>query len=458
VLVVDDDASVARVLAATLRQLGFAARSVASAEEALVALDREPFDAMVTDLRMPKMDGLELLREVQRRELGVPVVVITAHGSIPVAVDAMRRGAADFVTKPFEREEIDYVLGKAITASRREPDLDRAASTVEATTTSSPIDTMLIGDSAAMRAAREQLTRAARTQATVLLRGETGTGKDVAARAIHAASARAAGPFVKVHCGALPDTLLESELFGHERGAFTGAVARKPGRVDIAKGGTLFLDGIGDVTPLVQVKLLELLQDRAFFRVGGEVRVDADVRFVAATHRDLEAMVAQGEMREDLYYRLMVVPVVMPSLRDRTGDVAALARELVPRIGKTTGREGVTLSSAAIERLGREPWPGNVRQLANTIERLIVLTDRNVVETTDVEQELVRVPSIRREMDAGIDEPSGEGLDARRSRAERSAIDEALARASGNKVLAARLLGISRRTLYNKLGSLGAKS
>jgi two-component system response regulator AtoC len=464
VLVVDDDASVARVLAATLRQEGFTSRTAKSGEEALALLDAEPFDAVVTDLRMPKMDGLELIAEIRRRGLDLPVIVITAHGSIPVAVDAMRRGAADFVTKPFEREEIAFVLGKALAGAGHDAEPDRVGTVLAAAVASSPIEAMLPGTSPAMRATKEQLTRAARTHATVLLRGESGTGKDVAARALHAASARAPGPFVKVHCGALPDALLESELFGHERGAFTGAVARKPGRVELAQGGTLFLDEIGDVTPAVQVKLLELLQDRAFFRVGGEARVEADVRFVAATHRDLEAMVAKGELREDLYYRLMVVPVVMPPLRERTGDVATIVRELVPRIGKSTGREDVTLSAAAVERLAREAWPGNVRQLANTIERLVVLADGAVVESADVEKELRRVPPIRRDgapapIAASTDAPADDsGLEATRVRAERVAIDEALGRAGGNKVLAARLLGISRRTLYNKLEAQSPKA
>jgi two-component system response regulator AtoC len=325
---------------------------------------------------------------------------------------------------------------------------------------SGPLAARLVGDAPALRACRDLLERAARSDATVLLRGESGSGKDVAAQALHAASARARGPFVKVHCGALPDALLESELFGHEKGAFTDAIGKKPGRVEIAAGGTLFLDEIGDITPAVQVKLLELLQDRAFYRVGGTATVKADVRIVAATHRDLEAMVAAGAFREDLYYRLMVVPVVLPPLRERPGDVERLAAELIVRIGAATSRPGAHLLPSALARLAQEPWPGNVRQLANTIERLVVLGDHDAISAADVEREIARAPAIRG-TEAATPEPAAAPADqtpelsGRREAAERSAIEDALRRANGNKALAARLLGVSRRTLYNKLETLG---
>ena len=306
-----------------------------------------------------------------------------------------------------------------------------------------------------------------------LLRGESGSGKEVAARAVHAMSPRASGPFVAVHCGALPDNLLESELFGYERGAFTGATQRKPGRVELANGGTLFLDEIGDVTPAVQVKLLRLLQEKEFIRLGATRAEKADVRFVAATHRDLEAMVREGTFREDLFYRLNVVPVRMPSLSERPSDVPPLARAFASRIAAEQ-RPGAVLEADAVELLERAPWPGNVRELANFVERLVIFADSDRIGAADVERELSRRPLVRGPDDSSrgasvspsspppssspASSPPGATLDARRHDAERTAIRDALTRASGNRTQAARLLGVSRRTLYNKLAELGLEN
>jgi transcriptional regulator with PAS, ATPase and Fis domain len=299
-----------------------------------------------------------------------------------------------------------------------------------------------------------RLEKAAPTLATVLLRGESGTGKEVAARTVHAWSNRSQGPFVAVHCGALPDNLLESELFGYEKGAFTGATQRKPGRVELAHGGTLFLDEIGDISAAVQVKLLRLLQEKEFQRLGGTAPEKADVRFVAATHRDLEAMVAAGEFREDLFYRLNVVPVWMPPLRERGEDVAMLARRFVADLAVANGRPGLALEPGAIEALSAHPWPGNVRELQNLLERLVVFAEGDAIRRADVEAELGRGSR-------GASTPptapvaGSTSLGDQRAEAEKAAIRDALARAKGNRTQAARLLGISRRTLYNKLGELG---
>src|SRR3954469_650309 len=298
VLVVDDDVAVARVMGALLEQAGLKVELSSSAESALEILAERPFDVVVTDQAMPGMDGLELLTRIHERWPEIPVVMVTAHGTVQLAVEAMKRGCADFMVKPVDREQLLFVVQKELHKSARDlpaPPTDKAAG--------------FVGSSSAMKEVHALVKRAAPGTATVLVRGESGTGKELIAREIHEQSPRGKGPFVKLHCAALPETLLESELFGYEKGAFTGAAARKPGRVELAQGGTLFLDEIGDVSPAVQVKLLRLIQEREFQRLGATSLEKADVRFVAATHRDLEAMVREGTFREDLFYRLNVVPI-----------------------------------------------------------------------------------------------------------------------------------------------------
>jgi DNA-binding NtrC family response regulator len=374
-------------------------------------------------------------------------VLITAHGSVPLAVEAMKAGAADFLLKPFDRDEVLFTIEKALVSSSHAAQRPPEPSTPER---------LLIGNSPAMKDCIERLRKAAPTQATVLIRGESGTGKEVAARTLHAWSPRRQGPFVAVHCAALPDNLLESELFGYEKGAFTGAHQRKPGRVELAEGGTLFLDEIGDISLAVQVKLLRLLQEKEFQRLGGTRTEKADVRFVAATHRNLEALVAAGQFREDLFYRLNVVPVWMPPLRERRDDVVLLAHKFCEEFAAANGRTGLALEDDALAALTAYDWPGNVRELQNLIERLVVFADGPTIRGADVKRELGRNAGIRPPNDAAS-APSAEPttLDAQRLEAERQAIREALARTGGNRTQAARLLGISRRTLYNKLRELG---
>ena len=459
VLVVDDDRAVGMVLSALIGQAGHQARYVGSGAEALAALAGGGVDVIVSDVRMPGMDGMELLTDVQKRHRDVPVILLTAHGTVSLAVEAMKAGATDFLTKPFDRDEVLYTIGKALAGAK-----DAASKPPEA---AAPTEGPVIGSSEAMRDAMRRLEKAAPTMATVLLRGESGTGKEVAARELHRLSPRSRGPFVAVHCGALPDNLLESELFGYEKGAFTGATNRKPGRVELASGGTLVLDEIGDVTPAVQVKLLRLLQEREFQRLGATSAEKADVRFVAATHRNLEQMVKDGTFREDLFYRLNVVPVVMPALRDRREDVRALAIRFVARLGEVNGRPGARLSDEAVGALEAADWPGNVRELQNFLERVVVFADSDTVSRADVERELASRPGAVRESQPGpaieatrasappSDTATGGSLDAHRASAERTAVREALTKAKGNRTLAARLLGVSRRTLYNKLDELG---
>ena len=439
VLVVDDDVALGRVLVAQLGQAGLTAQHVTSALDALAILEGPGADVVVSDLRMPGVDGMELLTRIRERFSTVPVIMLTAHGTVPTAVEAMRLGAADFVLKPFDRDEIMFVIDKALRKARHADDRQESAlSAREPTISTSP----------AMREASSLIEKAARGTATVLLRGESGTGKEVAARAVHERGPRASKPFIQIHCAALPDTLLESELFGYEKGAFTGANVRKLGRIELAEGGTLFLDEIGDVTPQMQVKLLRLLQEREVQRLGGSTPIKVDVRFIAATHQPLEQLVEKKQFREDLFYRLNVIPIFLPPLRARGEDIEALAVRFCATLGAANGRPDIRLEPAALELLQKQPWPGNVRQLQNFIERLIVLADADSLTAEDVLRELGRVAPFA---------ATPMTLNAQRRATEREALDRALQSAGGNRAKAARILGVSRRTLYNKLAEHGVE-
>ena len=446
VLCVDDDPAVGKVLSALLEQAGVKALVAGSASQALELLARRPVDLVVSDLKMPGIGGMDLLRTIVERFPDVPVVILTAHGSVPLAVEAMRAGAADFMQKPFDRDEVLFVIEKALRA-RRDGVPDPPA-----TATASPF-----GASPVMRELDALVSRAASGTATVLVRGETGTGKELVARAIHERSARSAKPFVKLNCAALPDALFESELFGYEKGAFTGAAQRKPGRVELAAGGTLFLDEIGDVPLSSQVKLLRVLQEREIERVGGTETIAVDVRFVAATHQKLEALVASGDFREDLFYRLNVIPLEVPPLRERRDDIPALVAHFARTTARSNGRETATFAPDAVELLAQQPWPGNVRQLENMIERLVVLSDAPSVSRAAIEREVERESARERSARAPTATGTPSPLDAQRREAEREAIVDALTRSGNNRSLAARLLGVSRRTLYNKLEELGVE-
>jgi DNA-binding NtrC family response regulator len=426
ILVVEDDPAIAKVVTALLRQDGLEVVSVGSAEDAIARLDAQPFDAVLSDVRLPGRDGLALLEHVSARFPEVPVVLVTAHGSIALAVDAMKRGAADFVQKPFQRDELLFVVRKALEGSHRARGVAPAPETHG-----------FVGDAPAMREVLATIAKVAPSTATVLVRGETGTGKELVARALHEQSPRRKEAFVRVHCAALPDNLLESELFGYEKGAFTGAVQRKPGRIELAHKGTLFLDEIGDISPATQVKLLRVLQERELERLGGTQTIRVDVRVIAATHRNLEDMVAKGTFREDLFYRLAVVPIHVPPLRDRPGDTARLVRHFAS-----------AFSDDAVELLAAQPWPGNVRQLQNFVERLVVLADGPVVDRHAVERELARGTS-------AIARGAASTLEEARKDTEKEMLRRALEQVGNNRTRAARLLEVSRRTLYNKLREHG---
>jgi two-component system response regulator AtoC len=439
VLVVDDDPAVSKVLAALLAQAGITCRQVPDAPGALEALRARPVDVVLTDLRMPGPSGVDLLEAIVARWPEVPVILLTAHGNVGVAVEAMKKGAADFLLKPFDREEILFTVRKHLAAARHQDRPPRSEVAMGAVASTSH----------QMHEVDDLVRRAALGNASVLIRGESGTGKELAARAIHDAGPRRSAPFVKIHCAALPDTLIESELFGYEKGAFTGAASRKPGRVELAEGGTLFLDEIGDITPLIQVKLLRLLQDREFERLGSTQTLKTNARFVAATHQPLEELIKNKQFREDLFYRLNVLPIWIPPLRERPDDIEPLAVEFCRKFGVANGRGELDVTPQALDLLRAQRWPGNVRQLQNFMERLVVLSDGDRLTAADVERELVRQERL-----GGVTVP-GTTLESSRREAEKEALRSALARSKNNRSMAARLLGISRRTLYHKLDEHG---
>lgn len=446
ILVVDDDTAVGTVLAAQLKQGGYEATWVGSAEQALATMEKRAFDLVISDVRMPGLSGLELLEVLRTRSPDLPVILLTAHGTVPMAVEAMRKGAADFMTKPFNRDEMLFVVKKVLTGS--EP--DRAAPP-RAPAKKLDGDDGMVGRSSSLDEARGLIRKAGPSPANILILGENGTGKELAARALHALSPRKAGPFVRVNCGALPDTLFESEVFGYLKGAFTGAATDKPGRVELAQGGTLFFDEVGELPLAMQPKLLNLIQLREYEPLGAKKPSKADVRFVFATHRDLEAMVKDGTFREDLFHRINVVPIVLPPLRERRDDFEPLVAHFAKVFGAQNNRPNTKVADDALALIAAQRWPGNVRQLQNFIERLMVLApEGDVIDAATVQKELTRAG-----LDAKPNEGTGETLPERRKDAERAAVEEALQKAGGNRSVAARILGVSRRTLYNKLEALG---
>jgi len=453
-LIASADSATADALGAMLFDAGFSGRRVATGEAALLEVERGSYDVLIADQALSDVPAASLPRALSDRGSDLPVVVLVKADGAADGVAAVRAGAADFLRKPVERDEVLYVLRKSLRSIEIEADEPPRSIAFVPTT-------RLIGDSAPMRELERTLRRAANGIATVLVRGESGTGKELVARLVHELSPRRAGPFLKVHCAALPDQLLESELFGYERGAFTGATARKPGRVELAQGGTLFLDEIGDITPATQVKLLRVLQDRQFERLGGTETLNADVRFVTATHRDLEGMVREGKFREDLFYRLNVVSLLVPPLRARPDDIEPLALHFCESVASANGRNKTALDADVLALLRQQSWPGNVRQLQNFVERLVVLASGPRVGVEEARRELGRSGGALAFAEASgfapkldLDQSALE-LEVALKKAERRALERALKSSAGNKNVAARLLGISRRSLYYKLEEHG---
>jgi len=450
VCVSGDDAVEAAVLAAKAAP-GIRVVRAPTGALGLHELGSEPADVVLIDLDVADIAPRELVATILNRYPGLPVLVVAAPERLPEAIELVRKGATDYLRKPVHEAELALAF-------------ERIATELEADDAPPPPSRLdaqgFVGRSPPQLEVLRLVERAAKSQATVLVRGETGSGKELVARRIHELSARSSRPFVKVHCAALPEQLLESELFGYEKGAFTGAQAQKPGRVELAEGGTLFLDEIGDITAATQVKLLRVLQDRKYERLGGSKTIDADVRFVTATHRNLEDMVSRGEFREDLYYRINVVSITVPPLRDHAADVPELVRHFAVLGCRENGRGPVEFTEGALARLGAHRWPGNVRQLQNVVERLVVMTDASVIDEPEVQVELgplagtpkVVTPSAEPSMSV---EASVVMLDDAVRKAERRALEKALRKAGGNRTTAARILGISRRTLYYKLDEYG---
>jgi DNA-binding NtrC family response regulator len=444
ILIVEDEAKMRRLLELNLGEDGFTTLSAADAEAGLKLLRENPVDLVVTDLKLPGMNGLEFLHAIKRQNAALPVVVMTAFGTVETAVEAMKAGASDYVLKPFSLAEMRMVIRKELDV-RNLREENRSLREALGKRYAHP---NIVARSAKMQETLATVERVAPTNATVLLGGESGVGKDLIARAIHEKSRRATGPFVKINSTAIPENLLESELFGYEKGAFTGAAASKPGKFELADKGTLFLDEIGDVPPATQVKLLRVLQEREFERLGGTKTIKVDVRLVAATNRNLRAALEQGTFREDLYYRLNVVPIDIAPLRERKEDIPELVNLFVSRFAGDSGKPVDGISPEAMKMLVNYHWPGNVRELQNIIERACALAKGTTIEASDIH----------------LDSPPAKGADAGNhflpagmtlEQWEDEMIQEALRRAHGNKSQAARLLGLSRNALRYRLSKIG---
>lgn len=442
VLVVDDEKNSREGLARAL-QRSYDVQLAENGQRALEILSAQPVDVLLSDVRMPGIDGLTLLQRAIARAPAPVCIMLTAYGSIELAVEAMRRGAYDFMTKPINLDRLDLVLKRALQARALETENRSLREQLDARYGLEHI----IGQSPAMQEVFDTIRQVAPTRATVLVQGESGTGKELVAHALHQLSPRSKGPFIAVHCAALSTTLLESELFGHEKGAFTGAAERRRGRFELADGGTLFLDEIGEIDAALQVKILRVLEERRFERVGGTETIEVDIRLIAATNRDLKQMVAEGTFREDLFYRLDVVAVRLPPLRERVGDLPLLVQHFVATLARENGKSLDGITPEAMQALSAYGWPGNVRELRNMIERMVVLARGDRLTLRDVP------PHLRGGDEAGALRGGGLSLEAN----EKAMIIRALKASDGNVTRAAEELGISRRTLHRKLNEYGLR-
>lgn len=436
VLVIDDEESMRAGCVQSLAEEGYKAFAAEDGVRGLQMAQKESFDVVILDLRMPGMDGMEVLEKLKEQDSSVVVVVITGYATIESAVDAMKRGAYDFLPKPFTPEALLAIVERA--ADRKRLALENVCLRVELDERMGP--DAIVGRSAAMVKVAELVQKVAPTDSTVLICGETGVGKELVARAIHRHSGRGEKPFVVVDCGALVETLFESELFGHVKGSFTGAVATTHGKFELANGGTVFLDEIGDIGPNIQAKLLRVIQEREIVKVGSSQRVEVDVRIIAATNRDLAKEMSEGRFREDLFYRINVVPIQVPPLRDRREDIALLAEYFLKKFGQKRKRNVTGISAAAMRSLEAYDWPGNVRELEHAMERAVVMADGDVIEPGDLLYYGLG--------DAGPPAPPAGG---RLAEAEKREIADALRQFNGHRGKAAEYLGINRKTLREKI-------
>lgn len=444
ILIVDDEANARSALAELLREEGYNVEVAADGFKALPKLDEFAPDVIVTDLKMPGLDGIGLMHKAIEQDPERAVIIMTAFGAIDTAVAAMRAGAADYLTKPINFDQLVLVVERAIERRR----LQKEAGQLRQRLSERHRIPNIIGSSPAMQAVFDTVLQVAPSRASVLITGESGTGKELVAAAIHEHSPRARHPFVKLHCAALSETLLESELFGHERGAFTGAVARRDGRFQQADRGTLFLDEIGEISPAVQVKLLRFLQEHEFERVGGNQTIKVDVRIITATNRNLLERVRQGLFREDLYYRLNVVSIEVPPLRQRTSDIGLLAQHFLSRYAQENNKDISSFTEAAMERLLRYSWPGNVRELENAVERAVVICRGSAIRAEDLAVTLVVASATNSgKLPDGYPTVPGTSL----AELERFAILKTLEHTGGSTSRAAEILGVSPRKIQYKL-------
>jgi DNA-binding NtrC family response regulator len=436
-LIVDDELHVRESLSRWFIEDGYEVDAASDAKEALAALGRRSYDVVITDIKMPGMDGLELQRRIREVNPKAAIVLITAYASVSTAVQALKDGAYDYVTKPFDPEALSRVVAKACERMRLEEENTRLKERLEASTPE-----LVVGKSPAMQKVMSLVEAVAGTDTTVLIRGESGTGKELVTRLIHSRSKRCFGPFVAVNCGALPEGVLESELFGHEKGSFTGASGRHKGKLELADGGTLFLDEIGEISPKVQVELLRALEDHKITRVGGTQEVPVDFRVICATNRDLEEAVRAGTFREDLYYRINIFTITIPPLRDRPEDILPIAQHFLQRFAQSMGRKVTGFAPEAQELLRRHPWPGNIRELANAVERALV-----VCRDGEVHREHLPITALSG--GGPVEHESATSLPL--EEIERRHILRVLDAQGFNISRSARILGIDRVTLYNKI-------
>ncbi|HPF98958.1 MAG TPA: sigma-54 dependent transcriptional regulator [Kiritimatiellia bacterium] len=444
ILIVDDEKNTREGLARALRR-NYDILLAESGTSAMALLGEHNVDVMLSDVRMPGMDGLTLMQRALARTPAPVCILLTAYGNIETAVEAMKRGAYDFLTKPVHLDRLELLLQRALRGREMETENRRLHEQLDA---KFGMESM-IGQSPAMREVFDTIRQVAPSRATVLIQGESGTGKELVAQAIHRMSAQARGPFVPVHCAALAHNLLESELFGHEKGAFTGAAERRRGRFELADGGTLFLDEIGEIDPNTQVKILRVLEERKFERVGGQDTVDVDVRLIAATNRDLKKLVEEGRFREDLFYRLYVMVIHLPPLRERPGDVPLLVQQFLTTLARENNKAISGITPEAMELLAAYPWPGNVRELRNAMERMVVLCRGDKLSVRDIPAQLKAALPHRPAATAGAELSLQD--------AEKRMIADALKHHAGNRTKAAAQLGISRRTLHRKLNEYGLR-
>ncbi|WP_455377693.1 sigma-54-dependent transcriptional regulator [Petrachloros mirabilis] len=454
ILVVDDEKSLREVMSIMLKRAGYAVTEASDGEEAIGQVNKEIYDLVITDLRMPKADGMDVLKAVKAASPETVVLVVSAFATADSAVEAMKHGAYDYLTKPFQVDEVQLIVRNALEKRR----LSTENMLLKREMASQSSFARIVGQSEAMRKVFDLVRKVADAKSNVLICGESGTGKELVARAIHYNSARSSMPFVAVNCSAVPETLLESELFGHVKGSFTGAIANKAGLFEVANGGTIFLDEIGDTTPTIQVKLLRVIQEREFRRVGGNQDMKVDVRIIAATNRDLEKAVAEGAFREDLYYRLDVIPIRLPPLRLRTGDIPLLVHHFLEKFAQESGKQPPILQPEAMHVLLGHEWRGNVRELENLIERVVAFSSGTPVTDSDIRGWLNRAVSPQASQAVPADLPEdGLDLEALINSIEKDLLVKALERSQWVKKKAARLLKLNTRSFRYRLEKYAIK-